>query len=277
MNSRFGSGLRRSKIHRLHPGPRARSGTPPRARNRSHESRTQTAVHCPACRPAPSAQGSSSTANALPGAGLKTMALRNAILRVRGVGVSKNAVSQSLATRTEKFHVSGARRRLRDRSWPPSSPVASSMRGPARGDRWWPSRHSSTPAADRRARQSRGSAAASARCASRRSRAGSPPLYRQLMLRPARLMHTSAPSSVSTHGPSCFAVPVNRLPRRGVGSARQHRHLVAALLKVRAPASGPPGRCRRAAQCAAAAVPEIVHGFSVQLSQVGIAVAEGSG
>jgi hypothetical protein len=40
------------------------------------------------------------------------MAERNATLRVRGVGVSKNAASQSLATPMEKFHVSGARRRF---------------------------------------------------------------------------------------------------------------------------------------------------------------------
>ena len=43
-------------------------------------------------------------------------------------------------------------------------------------------------------------------------------------------MQTSAPSRVSTHGP-LLAVPVNRLPGRGVGTARQHGHMVAVLLK----------------------------------------------
>ncbi len=47
-------------------------------------------------------------ANAFPGTGLKVIAERIATLRVRGVGTSKKASSQSFATRIEKFHVSGA-------------------------------------------------------------------------------------------------------------------------------------------------------------------------
>jgi len=49
------------------------------------------------------------------------MALRRATLRVRGVGVSKKAASQSFATLIEKFQVSGA-----PGSLPPNSPVGSS-------------------------------------------------------------------------------------------------------------------------------------------------------
>ena len=52
------------------------------------------------------------------------MALRKATFRVRGVSTEKNAASQSSATLTEKFQVSGALRHLEIRSWPPSSPVA---------------------------------------------------------------------------------------------------------------------------------------------------------
>ena len=77
------------------------------------------------------------TAKALPGAGLKTWPQRMATLRVRGVAVSKNADSQSLATRMEKFQVSGAPasesvrcRRVRRSPHP--------WGGRGRDDRWWP-------------------------------------------------------------------------------------------------------------------------------------------
>ncbi len=51
-----------------------------------------------------------------------------------------------------------------------------------------------------------------------------------------------------------FAVPVNRLPGRGIRPAGQHCHMVAALLKEARQHAGPPVRCRRAARCAADAV-----------------------
>ena len=57
-----------------------------------------------------------------PRSGLSVMALRVAILRVRGVGVEKKACSHALATSMEKFQVSGA-----PGSFPPNWPFASSI------------------------------------------------------------------------------------------------------------------------------------------------------
>ena len=92
-----------------HPRP-ARS--PPRG------SRKQIAYPAPALPPSPRRTSPRNTSNTPPRSGLKVIALRIAIFRVRGVGVEKNASSHAFATSMEKFHVSGA-----PGSLPPSSPV----------------------------------------------------------------------------------------------------------------------------------------------------------
>ena len=130
------------------------------------------------------------------------------------VGASSSARSQDVATSMLNRHVSGA-----SGSAPPMIPVASSFGARSDGRRSWPCspaarRAAGTPPGHRLADHARGVARATARI-SRRLFA----LYRQLTLRPARLITTSAAIDLARPAAEGFRIPVHEcqgaVPERG--------------------------------------------------------------